>query len=106
MADILEATAENGKVTAGGSEVPGVSILSSGKAKSSGYLILEKDKKVYVAIPIESITQTLDLLKSALSKITMASLGVPVQGWATPPTLPNDLMTATQEIDKLKDNLQ
>ena len=106
MTKILKAEAENGKVTVTAGEVPQAQILSAGKAKSNGILLISEDQKVYIALPMESISQILDLLKESLNKITVASLGVPTQGWATTPTLPTDLTAVIQQISDLKGNLQ
>ena len=106
LTKILIATAENGKVSVESGKVPEANILSAGKAKSNGILMISEEQKFYIALPMESITQILELLNDALSKINMASLGVPTQGWASPPTLPTDLAAVIQQISQLKDNLQ
>ena len=106
LTKILVATAENGKVSIEAGQVPDAKILSAGKAKSNGILIISEDNKVYIAIPMDSIGKILDLLKTALETITATSLGTPTQGWSVAPTLPTELVETIQAISDLKGNLQ
>lgn len=83
-------------------------------------MIGDKDKAVYITIPIESLQdildiscKILDMSSKIISKITVISLGLPTEGWAVPPSLPNDeaellteINTLKQEIQNLKENLQ
>src|SRR5574344_2772152 len=106
---IFEAKASNGKVQIKIDEVwkdiSDVVILSQGKAESEGIVILEQLEGVYIAIPIGSIQNTLNNIKNVASAVknicsntTIASLGVPTMGWATPPTLPTTLQTVAKSI--------
>ncbi|MDR0676043.1 MAG: hypothetical protein LBF97_03265 [Elusimicrobiota bacterium] len=120
MSKILQASCENLQVKVANQNVENVNILSSGKTKSNGYLMMDKSEFVYIAIPIESMKNILDEVSNLasnvndlISKITVANLGVPTQGWASPPTLPTVLVSVSQAIDKLqseinelKENLQ
>lgn len=106
LTKILIAKAENGVVTVEAGKVPGAQILSSGNAASSGVLIISEGSKIYIALPMDSITQLINSVDSLISKITVASLGIPTQGWATPPTLPADVLSVKQELAQLKENLQ
>ncbi len=106
LTKILIAKAENGDVTVESGKVPDAQILSSGKAASNGILIISEDNKIYIAIPMNSITQLISAVDDFISKITLASLGAPMQGWSAPPTLPTDVLPVKQALAQLKENLQ
>ncbi|MDR0676641.1 MAG: hypothetical protein LBF97_06345 [Elusimicrobiota bacterium] len=124
MTTILNAKCENNKVETELDkmigEIENCQILSQGKAKSEGIVIMSQDDAVYITIPITSLKNILDEVSNLasnvndlISKITVASLGVPTQGWASPPTLPTALQSVSQaisqlqnKISELKENLQ
>ena len=69
MSKVLDATCVDNKVTCEGVEVPNVTILSEGVASSSGLLILEENKKTYVAKTTPDLKAALELIISALTAI-------------------------------------
>lgn len=105
MSEILEATAENGEVKVVAGTVSGCRILSAGKAKSSGVILLIKGQKVYVAIPMDSISKILDLMADLANKVgsgvVASNAGGPVA-----PDLMASMQSVAQEIKQLKGNLQ
>lgn len=76
MSKLLNATCTAGVVTADGLPVPGVEILSQGVAASTGFLILDEDRKYYVARTSPDLKSALDKLTLALNSITSAMSGV------------------------------
>jgi hypothetical protein len=114
---ILSAQAQKNEVSVKDGDisgkVPKVEILSVGKAESKGILIISQDKKVYIALPMDSISKILELLTDALSKISgdvPASINVPTQAGPVPvpvaPALKADMQSIIREIKDLKGNLQ
>lgn len=69
MSKVLEASCVGGVVTADGVPVPGTTILSEGVAPSTGVLVLEEDKKAYIAKTSPDLKRTLDHLESALGTV-------------------------------------
>jgi hypothetical protein len=69
MSKILEASCENGVVTAEGVVVPNAEILSSGIGASQGTLILDGDKAWYLPKASSNLETTLTQTISALSQI-------------------------------------
>jgi hypothetical protein len=72
MSKVLDATCVNHKVTCEGVEVPNVTVLSEGVSASSGLLILEDDRKTYVARTSPDLKSTLEKVISALGQIATA----------------------------------
>lgn len=103
MSKVLDATCANNKVTCEGVEVPNVTILSEGIAESSGLLILEEDKKTYVA-------KTTPDLKSALQLIISALTAIDTNGYivSSGPDVPGGPKAASMisQLTSLKDALK
>lgn len=90
MARVLDATCASGAVSVGGVVVAGVTILSEGVASSTGYLILDQDRKYYVAKThgdvktlIDSVT---DLLQDMSDLVQLVTTGLTGSTSAVPPT--------------------
>jgi len=69
MSKVLNATCEGNVVSAEGVQVPGVTVLSEGVSASSGILILEEEKKTYLAKTSPDLKSALQLIISALTSI-------------------------------------
>lgn len=88
-------------------KVPNADILSAGKAASKGILIISEDKKVYIALPMGSISKILDLLETAINKIVAdVPIVVPPAGGAVAARLSADMQPVIEQIKQLKENLQ
>jgi hypothetical protein len=123
LTKIFQAKAQNGKVSITDSitdavtdkvsnevcvKVPNADILSAGKAASKGILIISEDKKVYIALPMDSISKILDLLETAISKI-VADVPItiaPNTGAVVAAALYADMQPVINQIKQLKENLQ
>lgn len=113
MSKILEATCEGGVVTADGVPVPGATILSEGVGSSSGALLMEGEKKLYVGKTSPDLKTTIEKVIAALNKIgsTLTSIGAGMTGPTTapPPTLAADVLEITSvatELETLKGQLK
>lgn len=69
MPRVLNATCENGVVTAEGAQVPGAVILSEGVGSSSGLLFLDGDKKTYIGKTSPDLKTTIEKAVEAIQKI-------------------------------------
>lgn len=76
MSKVLEATCLAGIVKVGQTPVPDTTVLSEGVGSSSGVLILEEDKKTYIAKTSPDLKSTLEQLEVALSQTATALLEV------------------------------
>lgn len=120
MSKLIEATCNDGVVTALGVTVDNVVILSEGVGASSGVLILDEDSATYIAKTspdlkttilkaITALTETADGLSKVAS--TLTSIGSMMTGPTTapPPTLPADVATINAhvaDIESAVDELQ
>ena len=112
MSKTLTASCSAGVVTVGGITVQ-AEILSEGKGSSSGALILDEGKAVYIASNATDLKQTLAKIQDALTKITstLTAIGAGMTGPSTapPPTLATSVaqinLIAT-ELGALKDVLK
>jgi len=105
MSKVLDATCVGGIVKVGALPVPGTTILSEGIGASSGLLILDEDKKTYIAktspdldSTLSNVIDSLDTLSEALNKIatTLTSIGANMTGPTTAP--PGTLAADVAEI--------
>lgn len=105
MSKVLDATCVGGIVKVGALPVPGTTILSEGIAASQGLLILDGDKKTYIAktspdldSTLSKVIDSLDTLSSALNQIatTLTSIGANMTGPTTAP--PGSLATDVAQI--------
>lgn len=103
---IFNATAKDGKVSVNGQEVPDTVILSQGKAASGGIMILNGTDKVYIAIPVESLKQILDLVINLANSAASGILAENGGGTITTPAFAADMADIAQSAAELKDNLQ
>ncbi len=113
MSKVLDATCDaQGMVTAEGVQVPAASVLSEGKAASSGVLLLDQDKARYlpssasdIAATIDKVVKVLDDLAPALTQIAtiLTSIGAGMTGPTTapPPTLATDVLQITAKVTAL-----
>ncbi|MDR2426819.1 MAG: hypothetical protein LBD46_06565 [Endomicrobium sp.] len=102
---ILNATAENGEVSADAGKVPNAQILSAGKAKSAGILLISEEDKIYIAIAIDSMGKIIDSLISMTD--TIANGQWTGSGTVAPsPALVTQLGQLKTELNQLKENLQ
>lgn len=113
MSNMLNATCEGDKVTAGGFEVKEVTILSEGKGASSGFMIMDHEKFFYVTSNASDLKTTIEKLVSSLNKIgtILTAIGSGMTGPTTapPPTLPADVAEITSlatELETLKGELK
>lgn len=110
MSKILDATCNpTGVVTADGVAVPAATVLSKGKAQSTGLLFLEADKARYLpsnAPDVEStISDTIDALDAigpALSEIALAltAIAANMSGSSTSPpaSIPTSVATINAKV--------
>ena len=105
MSKLLPATCENGVVTIEGKEVEST-ILSQGKAASSGAAILDKGSSTYIASNASDIADLITSLNDSLNKlvIILTSIGAGMTGPTTapPPTLAADLAEITAIVVELE----
>lgn len=114
MPRVLNATCVAGAVTSGSGVVSGVTILSGGVASSSGYLIIDQDRKYYVANTHLDLKTTLDKIASALTQIATALTTIdakPVGGSGSAPapgaaSQITQISTIQAELALLKENLK
>ena len=97
----LKAEVKNGKIYVDGAAVEDAVMLCEGKSESEGFFVIDKDKYFYLTKTTQDLTAALNLIIEALQKITLQSLGTPSQGWASPPTLPTDLITVIKKAQEL-----
>jgi hypothetical protein len=72
MSKVIEASCVGGVVTADSLPVAGTTILSEGVGSSEGLLVLDEDKKTYIAKISPDLKSTLDQLTTALGQLTTA----------------------------------
>jgi len=114
MSKILEATCEDGIVTALGVEVQDVEILSEGVGASSGVLILDGDKAYYVAKTSPDLKTTLEKLSDALGSISSALSAIDgaghliaaTAGVPGPPVASGDISSLNSSKGELDDLLE
>lgn len=113
MTKVIEASCVTGIVTAEGVPVTGTTILSGGVGESEGVLILEEDKKTYLANTTPDLKTTIEKVIAALNKIgtTLTSIGAGMTGPTTAPpgTLATDVLeltTIATELEVLKGALK
>lgn len=103
---VIKATAANGKITAENGAVNEAEILSQGTAKSEGVLIISGDKVFYIAIPIESIKNILDLIGQAADLAASGILPSNEGGNITSSTFAAQMQALAQQAHTLKEGLQ
>lgn len=103
---IFKAEAKDGKVFVSGKEVPQTEILSQGKAASKGVMLLNGPDKVYIAVPIGSLKEILDLIKSLAAIAAGGILASNGGGNITTPDFTANMQKLAQAAGDLKDNLQ
>lgn len=113
MSKILEATCEGGVVTSEGVAVPGAEILSEGVGESQGLLLMQGDKKTYMASNATDLKTTIEKVVEAINKVgtILTAIGAGMTGPTTAPpgTLATDVLELTQlatELETLKGNLK
>ena len=112
MSKALDATCLAGVVKVGDLPVAGATVLSEGVAQSQGVLIIEADKKTYVAKTSPDLKSTLDKISSALSQIATALTaidGKPTGTLAPAPVATTNITqisTLQAELSALKDALK
>lgn len=112
MSKVLPASCVNNKVTVEGKEVE-ATILSQGKASSTGIVIIEDDKVTYIALNTTDLATTIEKACEMIQDISLilTSIGSGMTGPTTapPPTLPVDvanLQAKAAQLDALKENLK
>jgi len=120
MSKIFSATADaEGKVKVNGVSVPGVIVMSEGKAVSTGLLFMQDGYAYYVpssasdvASTIQGLIDTLTDLTAALTTIgsTLTAIGGGMTGPTTapPPTLPTsvaDINSKVTHLNQIKTDL-
>ncbi len=123
MSKMVEATCQDGVVTADDVPVPAADILSEGVASSEGILILDDDKAKYLTSNALDIKETLDKVVSALEKVASALSSIdgagyiisvvggpaPVVAIPSPPVAASDISAITSlktQLNTLKGNLR
>ncbi len=77
MSKIIEATCDAaGLITAQGVIVEDTTILTAGTKASSGILIIDEDKKTYIASSATDIVDLITALVAIIEKITLIATGV------------------------------
>lgn len=120
MSKVLDATCVGGIVKVGALPVVGATILSEGVGASEGLLILDEDKKTYIAKTSPDLEDTISNLIDSLEKVseainqiatTLTSIGAGMTGPTTapPPSLATDvaqLILKATAIDTIKTQLE
>lgn len=111
---VLSASCVGQQVTCGSGIVTGVTILSEGVSSSSGYLIIDQDRKYYVSKTSPDLKSTIEAIASALGQIATALTTIdakPVGGSGSAPA-PGAAANITQitalqtQLTTLKDALK
>lgn len=103
MAKVVAAICVGGVVTADGVAVPGVQILSQGVGSSLGFLVLDEERKYYVAKTSPdldaTLTQVISGLTAAASGLTaIAAIADPITG---PPAVVGPVASITAAVAAL-----
>lgn len=117
MGKILEATCEDGVVTADGVAVPAAEILSEGVAPSEGVLLLEGDKAKYLTSSASDLKSTIEQLIDALEDVSSALASIDnrvylvsatggVPGAAVAGTAISSLNSAISDLEAFKEELK
>lgn len=113
MPRALEATCIAGVVKVGSLPVAGVEILSEGVGSSEGVLILDGEKRYYIADTTPDLKTTLEKLASVLTQIATALAAIDVKPFGAPgSTAPVAATTIAQitalqvEVAALKETLK
>ena len=102
----LTATCKNGKVTVNGAEVPGAVILPAGKAKSNGMAILSGEKVFYIAVPVDTLADLIDLVGTLADTVASGVLPSNGGGAITSGTFAADLAQIKTQLTQLKGAMQ
>lgn len=116
MSKSLDATCQAGVVQVDNVPVQGVTVLGEGQGQSEGMLVLDEDKRWYVArtsgdlkSTLDQVIAALDATVQAIDKIasTFTDVGGGMAGSATapPPTLPAsvaEIQAAGAQVDAAK----
>jgi len=83
MSKVLEATCVAGIVKVGALPITDTEILSEGEGASEGVIILQEDKRYYLAKTSGDLKEALDRLSSALGDLTSALTAIDTKSQAT-----------------------
>lgn len=110
---MLDASCQGGIVTADGVQVDAAEILSAGKGRSAGTLLLDGEKAVYLTSNAADLDSALEKIGDSITKILniLTAIGGGMTGptTATPPTLPTDIAEVTAiaaQIETLREALK
>lgn len=113
MSKILDATCEAGVVTCEGVPVPETEILSEGVGSSAGLLLMQGEKKTYVASNATDLKTAIEKTVEAINKVgsILTAIGAGMTGPTTAPpgTLAADVLELTAlatELETLKGQLK
>ena len=103
---VFKATCANGVVKIDGVELPDAVILSAGQADSQGAAIISGGEAFYVAVPIGTLTQLINLVAQLAQTVSTGVLSSNGGGAITSGTFAADLMNLKSQLDQLKGNMQ
>ena len=102
----INAACESGKVTVNGVVVPEAVIVSSGQAKSQGVALFSGADVFYVAVPVETLSQLIDLTAKLTQAVSSGVLSANAGGPITSGSFAADLAQLKASLDELKGNIQ
>lgn len=104
--NIFNADCKSGIVYVNGKVIDGVEIASQGQAASKGFMFLNGEKKVYFAVPIESLKEILDLLRELSGIVSSGVLPKNGGGDITAPDFASAMAALSEKAKALKEALQ
>lgn len=102
----INAVCENGKVTVNGAEVPGAVVVSAGQAKSEGVAIFSGPDVFYVAVPVQTLVQLIELTARLAQTVASGVLSGNGGGAITSGSFAADLAQLKSALNELKGAMQ
>ena len=102
----INAACESGTVTVNGVVVPEAVIVSAGQAKSQGVALFSGADVFYVAVPVETLSQLIDLTAQLAQAVSSGVLSANAGGPITSGSFAADLAKLKASLDELKGNIQ
>lgn len=102
----FSAACESGKVTVNGAEVPDAVIVSAGKAKSQGVAIFSGAEVFYIAVPVETLSQLIELTAQLAQTVASGVLPSNGGGAITSGSFSADLAQLKSTLNNLKGAIQ
>lgn len=102
----INAACESGKVSVNGAEVPGTVVLSAGQAKSQGVALFSGADVFYVAVPVDTLSQLIDLTAQLAQAVASGVLSGNGGGPITSGNFAADLAQLKSALTELKGAMQ